>query len=334
MVRPPLAPRSLSLARMIRGVLFCGLLAAGVLRAQDVKATARVDSSNILIGDWLNLHLEIRHKDNVTVQFPAVADSLEGMEVIKRGAPSREESNQQILESATYTLTAFDTGTFIIPPLSVQYTTAGDTTRRSVQTFPIAIFVHGLGVDTTKDIKDIKPPLTVSISFAEMLPYILGVLGLGAAIWLIYYIVKKRRRGEALLPEAPPRPAHELALEALRSLEGEKLWQRGMLKEYHSQLTDIVRTYLERRFGLLAMEMITDEILSSAVIASLEAPVRAKLQEMLVLADLVKFAKFQPGPEEHERSLRSAFTVVEATWQAAAPEAPPAAAAPVPEEAA
>src|SRR5438067_1868308 len=175
---------------------------------------------------------------------------------------------------------------YIIPPLVFHYTTAGGRTQDTATTSPVAVFVHSVGVDTTKDIKDIKPPVSLSISFAEMLPYILGVVGVGVAGWLVYYVLKKRKRGEPILPEAPPRPAHELAIEALRTLESEKLWQRGMVKEYYSKLTDIVRTYIERRFSVMAMEMITDEILAAAAITGLDKEPKEKLRDTLVLADL------------------------------------------------
>ena len=308
----PLLRRQLGGA--IFGVLAIFAMTFSTSRAQDVQATARVDSNNIVIGDWLRLHVEIRHPENVNAQFPSIPDSLQGFEIVRRESPQQQKSNQQVLESTTYTLTAFDSGTYVVPPLLFQYTVAGDTTRHTAETSPIPIFVHGVGVvDTSKEIKDIKPPLSVSISFAELLPYILGVLGAAAAAWLVYYIVRKRKKGEALLPEAPPRPAHELALEALRSLEAEKLWQRGLVKEYYSQLTDIVRTYIEKRYAVLAMEMITDEILATPVILALGKPMKEQLREMLVLADFVKFAKFQPIAEEHERSLRSAFSFVETT---------------------
>jgi hypothetical protein len=272
-----------------------------------------VDSHNILIGDWLKLHVEVKHPEGVTVQFPPLPDSLQGLEVIRRDSIMRKNSDREVVESTSFTLTAFDTGTYVIPPLVFQYTQGSDRRVGMVETSPIAIFVHTVGVDTSKDIKDIKPPVSLPISFAELLPYILGVLGIGGAGWLIYYILKKRRRGESILPEPPPRPAHELAFEALRALEAEKLWQRGLVKEYHSKLTDIIRTYVERRYGVLAMEMITDEILSSLPVARLDNELKRELRDTLLLADLVKFAKFQPPTEEHERSMRSAYGFVEAT---------------------
>lgn len=281
--------------------------------AQGVTATASVDSHNIFIGDWLKLNVEVRHPADVTIQFPAIPDSLQGFEVINRDSVTRKNVDGSTVETTSFTLTTFDSGTYVIPPMVFQYAQVDGQKVGTAETSPIAIFVHGVGVDTTKDIKDIKPPVSLPISFAELLPYILSVLGAGGAGWLVYYILKKRRKGESILPEPPPRPAHELALEALRSLEAEKLWQRGLSKEYHSKLTDIIRTYVERRFHVMAMEMITDEILSSPAIAGLEKDVRGKLQDMLLLADLVKFAKFQPMPVEHERSMQSASGFIETT---------------------
>jgi hypothetical protein len=285
------------------------------LLAQDVTVTARVDSNNIRIGDWLKLHLEIQHPANAVLQSPTIADSLRGLEVLRIDSLPRKISGQNIIESANFTLTAFDSGTFVVPPIVVKYKTADDSTLRSAESGPIPVFVHGIDIDTTKEIKDIKPPISLSLSFAEILPWLLGVVGLGVIGWLVYYIMKKRKKGESIIPEAPPRPAHEIALESLRSLEAEKLWQRGKVKEYHSQVTDIVRMYIERRFHVAAMEMITDEIMSSQIIQRLEKSVSGSLREMLTLADLVKFAKLQPLAEENDKSLLQAKTFIELTWK-------------------
>ena len=288
--------------------------------AQDVQVTARVDSNNILVGDWLGLEIEVQHPEDVTVTLPSIKDSLVGFEIVKQNPPSIKKADGRVLEVFTYTLTAFDSGTHIIPPLPFHYTTRSDTAKRFVETSPIPVFVHGIAIDTTQDIKDVKPPLSVSISFAEILPYLIGVIGAGVLIWLFMYIRKKRKRGEPLIREAPPRPAHEVALEALRALEDERLWQRGKVKEYYTQLTDIVRVYIERRYSVMALEMITDEILGSGEIKALPKDVQEKLKEILVRSDLVKFAKFQPFPEENERSLSLAVSFVESTWRQAAPE--------------
>lgn len=288
-------------------------VANGNLRGQEVRATAKVDSNNISIGDWLKLHLEVEHPTNVSVAWPQLADSLQGFEVIQRGEHTTQQSGQNVLESAVLTITAYDSGTFVVPPLPFQYVVQGDTTKKVVETSPILVTVHGIPVDTTKDIRDIKPPLSPSITFSEMLPYLIAVVVLAGLVWLLYYIRQKRKRGESLLPEAPARPADEVALEALRALEAERMWHRGKIKEYHSQLTDIVRVYIERRFGVMAMELTSDEILSTRQIEDLKGGAREKLREILLRADLVKFAKFQPQAGENESSMALAISFVETT---------------------
>ncbi len=285
--------------------------------AQDIKVTARVDSNNIMIGDWLALRLEVQHKDNTTVTWPSVPDSLQGIEIIKRGEIQTQKVGSDVLEKAEYIITSFDSGTVVVPPLPFYYSTSGDTTKRLAETSPIPIFIHTVEVDTSKPIKDIKPPLTLSITFMELLPYILVLIGIGLLGWLFYYVWNKRRKGESLIPEAPKRPAHELAFEALRSLDSEHLWQRGKVKEYYSQLTDIVRTYIEGRYEVKAMEMVTDEILSSPEISSLSNHTRESLRELLVLSDFVKFAKLQPTQIENETSIGKATSFVELTWHEA-----------------
>lgn len=294
-------------------VLLIVLTSPAFSAAQGVIVTSRVDSNNILIGDWLNLHVEVRHPATTDVQFVALPESLAGFEILKHDSLRRSSDDQSVLESTEFTITSFDSGTFIIPPIKVRYRVAGDTVTKEAESLPIPIFVHSVGVDTSQAIKDIKPPMSLGISFAEVLPYLIGVAVIGALVWLVMYIMKKRKRGEPLIAEAPPRPADEVALEALRSLESEKFWQRGKVKEYHSKVTDIVRLYLEGRFRIMALEMITDEILDTPAIKNLEKETFSSLRDMLTLADLVKFAKFQPLPEENERSMRSAYAFVEGT---------------------
>ena len=295
-------------------VIVCLLLFGTQAFSQDIKVTARVDSNNILIGDWLGLHLEVQHRDNTTITWPPLADSIQGIEIVKRGTVSVQKNGNDVLEKADYVITSFDSGTVVVPPLPFLYTTAGDTTKHSAQTSPIPIFIHTVAVDTTQPPKDIKQPLSLPITFAELLPYILALIGIGLLGWLFYYVWNKRRRGESIIPEAPRRPAHEVALEALRSLESEHMYQRGKIKEHYSQLTDIVRTYIEGRFGVMAMEMVTDEIMSAPVIKSLDKTAREPLKELLVLADFVKFAKLQPTQQENETSIAKGTNFVEQTW--------------------
>ena len=283
--------------------------------SQDVRATAKVDSNHIMIGDWFRLHLEIEHPNNVTVTIPTLPDSLEGFEIIKREQPESKQINQQTLQTQDFIVTSFDSGMHIVPSIPVQYQRSGDTTKYVVETSPIPITVVTVAVDTSQDIKDVKPPLSVPITFADVLPYLLVLVGIAGVIWLVRYILRKLKRGEPLIPEAPARPANEVALEALRSLESEKLWQRGKVKDFHSLLTDIVRLYIEHRFKILAMESTSDEILDAFGNETIAKESKDDLKEMLYRADLVKFAKFQTVAEENEKSLAIGYKFVEKTWQ-------------------
>jgi len=111
----------------------------------------------------------------------------------------------------------------------------------------------------------------------------------------------------------PKRPPHETALEELKKLEGERLWQQGLVKQYHSRLTDIVRTYIEHRFGIIAMEMTTGEIMQSVRNMHFESTSAEKLSHILTLADMVKFAKLQPLPGENEMCMQHAYEFINAT---------------------
>jgi hypothetical protein len=293
------------------------VLLHGSLAAQSVRVTARVDSNNILIGDWLPLHIEVEHPAGTTVVFPVLPDSLEGFEVVRRDAPTKKTSGEMVLESSTFILTAFDSGMHVVPPFTVRYSTAADTAKQAMETQPLPIVVHGVAVDTSKEIMDVKPPISLPLTFADILPYLIGAAVLGALVWLYFYVRARRKKGASLIPEAPPRPANELALEALRALESERMWQRGKVKEYHSQLADIIRLYIERRFAVDALESTSDEVLASDPIKALPAGHPDMLKEILTRADLVKFAKFQPAQEEHEKSLRLAISFVESTWSRA-----------------
>ena len=294
-------------------ILLLFLLTPGPAASEDVRASARTDSSRMLIGDWLTVHLQVEHRTDVKVIWPSFTDSLSSFEVVRRPEPAVKTDGDNVLESATLILTAFDSGEYVVPPIVFGYTLKGDTSRNFARTSPIVVAVRGVAVDTTKEIRDIKPPVSLAISLGELLPYIIALALVAGGIWLLYYIRKKRRAGESIFPEEPLRPAHELALEALTALEAERLWQRGKVKEYHSELTDIVRRYIERRFRMLAMESTTDEILCAAPIKALPRETATALSTVLVRADLVKFAKFQPAPEENEASLPLAVSFVRAT---------------------
>jgi len=183
----------------------------------------------------------------------------------------------------------------------------------SVQTQAISLEVLGMPVDTTKGITDIKPPYEIKVSFMEILPYI--SVGLILALIMFFYLryLRKRRSVKEIIdkPSPPPIPAHILALEQLDELVREKLWQQGKIKLYYSRLTDIVRQYIELRFGVPAMEETTEDIMRDFTHGKqVREEIRIELKSLLELADLVKFAKWNPVAEENEASQQSAYDFI------------------------
>ena len=116
-----------------------------------------------------------------------------------------------------------------------------------------------------------------------------------------YFVFKKiKRKGDLEVEEIViERPPHEIAFEELDDLQSKKLWQQGEIKAYHSELTHILREYLERKFRIAALESTSDEIIADLRQMGFESDLQNNTRELLQLSDMVKFAKAQPKVEIH-----------------------------------
>ena len=174
-------------------------------------------------------------------------------------------------------------------------------------------------VDTTsEEIRDIADIEQVPLKFWDVAKWVvlaLVILLVAAAVW---YVIQRLRQRKPIiqLPKAPPLPPHVIALNALEELRRKQLWQQGAIKDYHTELTDIVRQYLEARCGITSTEMTSDQTLEAfdAWRGSHheldDSQPEQLLDQILRTADMVKFAKSEPLPYEHDRSLTQAVTLV------------------------
>jgi hypothetical protein len=290
------------------GVLL--LLLHGVAGAGEPTARATVDSTAFLVGDWIHVHIALTHPRGVAL-LPVIGDSLEGFAVLDRGtvAATGDTSSATELVVARY-----DSGSWTLPPIPFQYVLPGDTIPRTVFTNPLMVTVRTVAVDTTKDFRDLKPPMSVPISLAEITLYAGILLVVAGAGYLLYRWWKKRAtRATGQEREAPLRPAHVIAFEELGALKEKKLWQKGLVKEYYSEATEILRRYVENRYQIKALEETTDEILSGLGKIKLAGDLLRSIEKVLRRADLVKFAKLRPDVPEHEEVMTVAYDVVERT---------------------
>jgi len=281
--------------------------------AQDVTVTASVDSQSIAIGDWIHYTVEVKHPASVNVSLPSVKDTMGGFDIVQQDSLMKTEDNGVLYLRKTFVITKFDVGTHYIPPFTVRYTiVTGETLIAQSNTIPIE--VRGIEVDTTQTIRDLKPPLSVPLSAEEIAMYIAIVLAIAAAGYGIYYYLKKRRKTATVEEEKIPNiPPHVLALLQLDELEAKRLWQKGEVKAFYSEATEILRRYVERRYGILALEMTTSEVMDQLKKFSIDQKTVNDIERLLSDADLVKFAKYQPIASENEQVIPTARMIVEST---------------------
>ncbi len=305
--------------------IFLAIFVSGVATAQRIKATARLDSTNILLGDQIKLFLEIDHPKKVKVEFPQVPDSINGLiEVLNHSKIDtfKMDNEEFIKQIQSYTITCFDSGSYRIPPYWFKIDIDGHID--SVPSNGVTLNVFSMKIDTTKGPTDIKMPYDAPLTLKEVTPYILGVILIGAILFLILYSIKRKKNNKPIFsrPKKPKEPAHIVALRELDRIKREKIWQKGKHKQFYSQVTEALRVYIEDRFGIPAMEQTSDETIESFRIdkSLLTEKQFNELSDILKLADLVKFAKYTPLPDDDSKSLANAYIFVNETKKVEVPK--------------
>ncbi|MCZ2442891.1 MAG: BatD family protein [Flavobacteriales bacterium] len=306
-------------ARMKEGMIssFILFLIPSFLFSQNAKVKVSIDTTNIKVGEQAELLLSAEQDDKTVLVWPVIEPNLsKEIEVLKQGTidTSFSEDKKQILFTQRLTITSFDSGVFTIPPFRFQYLSADDTL--SIYTDSLLLYSSTLPVDTLKGFHDISAPLEPPFGWDDFMDYIIILLAVILIAVLIFIYVRKRRKRKPTEPVpvvVQTRPAHEIAIEALNALYIKKLWQKGEVKRYYSELTDIVRRYLNHRYNIDAAEMTTAEILQSVSHIRMNEEPKQQLMQLLNLSDLVKFAKLIPGINEHEMAFSNAKLLVELT---------------------
>lgn len=297
-----------NLMKRIRYILFAVLILISIsLKAQNVSVRAWTDTNNVLIGDQLKLTLEAKSDKKTNIILPIVPDTIGKIEVLSRSRIDTLDSNGIYSIKQNFIITSFDTGRHPVPSFIVMFAKKGMPDLYFLSTDTLYLKYNTVPVDTSQAIKDIKPPLDEPISWEEYLLYfIIGVAVIGIG-FLGYYLWKKYKKKKEIPLEYDPKiPPHIIALEALRQLDSEKLWQKGKVKLYHIRLTEIIRLYIERRYLIPALEMITPDIIqalsgpsTSLRVPSIDEELILYMKKVFETADLVKFAKFQPLTDEN-----------------------------------
>ena len=286
--------------------------------AQTIQVNAQFDSAAILIGDQIKLRIELERQNDVRVKFPVWKDTLtRNIEIIEvypvdssRTASGLVRMQQDIL------VTSFDSGFHVLPPIRFPF--VADGIDDTIATRPAFLYVLTLPLDSAQRIADIKPIYKLPLGWVDIYPWLLrfGLVLLVAVIiaFAIYAFIRRRNNKPIFFAPKPVEPPHITALRELDRLRGEKLWQNNRTKEYYTRLSDVVRTYIEGRFGVAAMEMTSDEILAGLRNTGFEDNnLVDRLRKLFSLSDLVKFAKAEPFPDENETSMLDGYLFVNNT---------------------
>ncbi len=305
---------------MKRSMIYIWLL-AGVFstsEGQDVTVTAVFDSTRIYIGDQINYTITVDQPADLALELPYLKDTLcKNIEILS--GPVTDSStigNERLMITSRYIITSFDSGFYQIPPTYAEIKNESGIKRFYSGYAQLEVMrVKIAPADTTAKVFDIIAPYRAPVTIGEILPWILLAALVAAAVWGIIKLLRRFKR-QKKEPETiiNPDPAHVIAFRDLEKLRDDQLWQRGEVKLYYSRLTEILRQYLENRYGVYSLEMTTSETLEALLLTGFKKDsLYTSLKTILNGSDLVKFAKYKPEPAENDIHFQNSWAFVEAT---------------------
>ena len=303
-------------------LLIIAFIIIGQVKAQDVKSWSSLDTNAITIGGQVKYELGITIPYEVIVGWPTIADTLtSNIEVLQRSNIDTTYTDSDISLRQQFIITSFDSGYFEIAPTEFQFRHVNDSSIYSTSTDLLFLQVYVPEVDTSQAFKPISEPITEPYTFQELLPWILvttaGTILIGL---LIFYLIRRKKKQPIFKRKpVPVLPAHVVAITKLEELRLTKVWQSGRLKKYYSELTDIVREYMVNRYHFDAPEMTSYEIITKLHEFEINKEVKSKLESVMQLSDMVKFAKAVPTALENDLGLTHCVDFVNETKQIAEP---------------
>jgi len=297
---------------------------------QTISAEAKVDSLQYLIGDYIKFNITAQYSNDIKLLKPNIIDSLKNIEIIETISPELTEDNNIKKISYTFILAKYDSGNVNIPSINLFYLVGKDSLDlkilnsssaellgnpkvKVIAANPVSFRVNLVQVDPQKDIKDIKDPLKIPFNLKDLLLFVLLALVIIGVLTYLYFWYRKKKNGKVENKNIIKLPPHITALNQLRILKEEGLWQQNKIKEYHSRITEIIRNYFEERFNLPALELTTGETMEKLKEKNETENILDSTQRFLSNADLVKFAKYVPLKSLNEEMMSQAEEIVNKT---------------------
>jgi hypothetical protein len=295
-------------------IIFSFVVTAG---GQDVRVTTAFDSARIFIGDQIRFTVTVEQPEGLKLELPAFKDTIaKNIEVVSGPQIDSSRLGGRIKIIQKYLITSFDSGRYQVPPVFAELKNESGLKRFYSDYSLLEVFrVKIAPTDTVAKIFDIIEPYRAPVTLGEVLPWVLIAVLLATLTWFaVRYFRKLKRPGPKAEILTFPDPAHIIAIRELEKLRDEKLWQKGEIKLYYTRLTEILRQYLENRFRIFSLEMTTSETLDALVKTGFKKDGSYhQLKSVLTDADLVKFARYNPEPAEHESVFLESWSFVQNT---------------------
>ena len=306
---------------ILRGLIFFLICFTQLAFGQNRAAFASLDTNVLLIGDKATLHIGIDYneKDRVISISPEMPLDTAIFEIANVG---KWESGGRGRDWGTHrdiSFTIWDTGLYRIPSIvfTIQHSNGAIS---NFQTAPLLLTVENpTGVDSMAAPMAIKDIVIEERTWLDFIPLIIGLIGLLALGFLLWVIYKKATSKQvAATIQQIIHPPHVIAERLLKELKLKQLWQKGLIKEYYSELSHILRGYIENAFKIPALESTTDELMDKIQVSYLrefkgQNALYDRLENLLKTADMVKFAKAIPPDNVHDDFWTDAFEFVEKT---------------------
>ncbi len=282
--------------------------------AQSVTVDASIDSLQILIGEQAKVKLQVSLDANRRAIFPIYKDTLiKGVEIIDVAKQDTQYLNdrRRLLITQEYTITSFDSALYYLPPMKVL------VDNKPYYSKALALKVYSIPVDTVHADKFFGPKTVMNAPFvwSDWYGVLACIILFIPFIVLLIYLIKRIRDNKPIIRKIkvePKLPPHQQALKEIERIKSERVWQHGLAKEYYTELTDAIRTYIKERFGFNALEMTSSEIIDKLMDFDDKEAIN-DLRLLFQTSDLVKFAKHSPLMNENDANLISAIDFVNET---------------------
>lgn len=265
-----------------------------------VRLKAAADKHRVLLGEPLQVTVDVQLSADAVTQFPAV-DSFPHFEIAEPPVFDTSVKEGYTFIHGVYKLISFDSGHWVIPPFRLG----------AIASDPIVVDVVFSDADPSKPYHDIKD-LVSAEEKKKSFPWLLFAGG-AATLILLLYLLFRNKGGESKTMEPSPVQTDPYQ-EALQGLEA---W-RGRtqdVKAYYSGLVSVFRIYIFRKKGILSLQKTTDDLIAQLKVVPLEPALASQLYQALRMSDFVKFAKYQPGEVDHVSVLEIIKTAIEKTEQ-------------------